>query len=591
MSLRNLSFPLLTIAALFFLAKCKNKSDCNQKYRNWNSYLGDQGRSHYSCLKQINTENVHQLQVAWSYRSGGTSKENRSQIQCNPIIVDGILYATNPRLILFALDASSGEELWKFSPDEKDKTGLGVNRGVAYWQKGNESRILYSSGPFLYAVDAATGKSILSFGENGKVNMAIGLGRDPNNIFVVSNTPGAVYKDMIIMGSRVREGPGAAPGYIRAYNILDGSLVWTFHTIPHPDEFGYDTWPEGAWNDPQIGGANAWSGMSVDVKRGIIYVPTGSASFDFYGGNRHGANLFANTILALNAETGERIWHFQTIHHDLWDRDLPAPPNLVEVKHHGERIEAVAQITKSGFVFLLDRDTGEPLFPVEEIPVPPSDVPGEQAYATQPTPQKPPPFARQYFSEDQITDISAEATAQVKSLLEKYRNGGKLIPPSLEGTILLPGLDGGGEWGGAGYDPETGILYVNANEMPWLLQLIKIEDAADDPLSKGKNIYAQRCGVCHGVDRMGGSFMGKAPELRSLKQRLSETDFINTVKKGKGVMPSFDWMGEHDLALLKAYLYDLSPETLDIKTESDGEKPGLPYAHSGYRPSSPPGAL
>ena len=354
---RDLSFliQLLLFTACLVDQEVRNQVD-------WPVYLGDKGSSQYSRLKQITTTNVTALEQTWIYQSGDARRDNRSQIQCNPLIVNGVLYGTNPSLKLFALEAATGKELWKFTPSDSVSAGYGVNCGVNYWSDGVQGRILYTSGSFLHAVNAATGALIDDFGKQGMVDLREGLGRDPQILSVIANTPGVIYHNLLIQGSRVFESPGAAPGHIRAYDLNTGEIVWTFHTTPQPGEFGYETWPPDAWK--YIGGANSWAGMSLDEELGIVYIPTGSAAFDFYGGNRLGQNLFANCLLALDASTGERKWHFQIVHHDLWDRDLPAPPNLITVDRDGQQIKAVAQVTKSGHVFVFDRITGEPLFPI-----------------------------------------------------------------------------------------------------------------------------------------------------------------------------------------------------------------------------------
>ena len=373
------------------------------EFNNWSEYLGDKARTHYSSLNQINTSNVSDLEISWIYNSGDLEKDQKTQIQCSPIVVNGILYGTNPKIKLFAIDGKTGKELWKFNPDDKVAPGWGVNRGVIHWDDNQDGRIIYTSGKYIYAVDALSGEIEESFGENGKVDLRKNLDRNYETLVAISNTPGVVYKNILIQGTRVHEGPGASPGHIRAYDLNNGELIWKFNTIPQPGEYGYETWPEDAWK--YIGGANSWSGMTLDDETGIVYIPTGSASYDFYGGNRIGENLFANTLLALNAKTGERIWHFQFVHHDLWDRDLPAPPNLITIKKDGEKIKAVAQITKSGHIFVFDRLTGDHIFPVEEFPFPKSELEGEVAWPTQPLPTKIPPFARQKFSKDLINDI------------------------------------------------------------------------------------------------------------------------------------------------------------------------------------------
>ncbi|MBT8399156.1 MAG: pyrroloquinoline quinone-dependent dehydrogenase, partial [Rhodothermia bacterium] len=517
----------------FLVAGCRSK---DSSFTTWESYLGDNSRSHYSSIDQINRNNVHDLQVAWVFNTGDAREEGRSQIQCNPIVIDTVLYGTSPRLKLFALHAGNGTEIWRFEPTaDADQGGTGprgVNRGVVYWSHGDDARLFYVVGAYLYAVDARTGQLVTSFGQNGTIDLHNGLDHEVDDLFISATSPGVVYRDLLILGTRVSEGADAAPGHIRAFDVRTGKRRWIFHTVPHPGEFGYDTWPPDAWKT--VGGANSWAGMSVDEERGWVFIPTGSASFDFYGGNRPGENLFANSVLVLNATTGERIWHFQTVHHDIWDRDLPAPPNLVRVEQGGRMRDAVAQITKSGYVFLLDRETGEPLFPVKERPVPTSDLLGEQTWPTQPFPTKPPPFARQSFTQDDVTNISPESHAAVSARLAQVRSGGQFVPPSEEGTIIFPGFDGGAEWGGASFDPETGLLYVNSNEMPWILTMVHITPESEQRASAaGKLIFMTRCASCHGVDRKGDANQ-IFPSLIGLENRRTQAQVSETLERGKG---------------------------------------------------------
>jgi quinoprotein glucose dehydrogenase len=550
----------------------------------WPTYLGDRANSHYSPLKQINTTNVTQLQVAWTYQSGGARPDGRSQIQCNPLIIDGVLYGTSPLSVLFALDAATGQELWRFNPlrGGGDHQALGVNRGVVYWADGDDRRILYSAGSTLFAVNADDGKIISSFGDAGRVNLKSGLGRDANQLYVVATTPGIVFRDLIIMGSRVAEGPGpSAPGHIRAYHIRTGKMAWIFHTIPQPGEVGHETWPAGAWKF--MGGANCWAGMALDEQRGIVYVPTGSAAFDFWGGNRIGQNLFANCLLALDATTGKRRWHYQFVHHDIWDRDPPAPPNLLTVNHDGKSIDAVAQVTKSGHVFVFNRETGEPLFPIEERTVPPSDLPGEAAWPTQPIPLKPAPFARQIFSADQITVISPESH---KAVLEKFvtlRPHTPFMPPSREGTIIFPGFDGGAEWGGAAVDPR-GILYVNANEMPWILTMVETKPKDGPILSSGEQIYAQICAACHGVNRSGDPARA-FPSLEKIAEKLKKPDIVQLLDTGRGMMPSVAFLSTEQKEAVAEFLLGEAPasRTPDQPAASGADVLlSEPYTHTGY---------
>lgn len=502
----------------------------------WRVTGGEPGNTRYSSLHQINRGNVAQLRVAWIYRTGDMPPGGRSEIQATPIVVDGVLYTTTPALAVIALHADHGTLIWRFDPFAREARESHVNRGVAYWAEGRDQRILFTAGRRLYALDADSGHPIPTFGDSGSVDLGAGLGRDVAGAYLVATSPGVVYKDLLVQGTRVGEDEGAAPGDVRAYDVRTGRIRWTFHTIPRPGEFGHETWPAGAWRT--AGGANSWAGMSVDVERGIVYVPTGSATPDFYGGGRIGANLFANSLLALDAETGTRMWHYQTVHHDIWDRDLPAAPNLVTVTRSGERVDAVAQIAKTGFVFLFDRVSGSPLFPVEERPAPASYLAGEQAWPTQPFPLEPAPFARQAITEDDLTDRSPEAHAAALRRFRAMRPNALFTPPSREGSIVLPGFDGGGEWGGAAVDPESGVLYVNASDVPWIAAM---RDAATIPLAAslprdGAGLYAAVCAGCHGGDRHGD---GRAPSLIDVGARLSAEQLQQILARGRGSMPSF----------------------------------------------------
>ncbi len=522
---------------------------CRAPDVDWPAYLGDAASSQYSSLDQITVDNVGELELAWAYRSGDSDSEDRSQIQCNPVIVDGVLYGTSPALKLFALDAATGEELWRFDPFDGDYElfGLGVNRGVTLWK----DRVVYGAGDKLYAVSKDSGEEIFS------IDLRVGLGERAEGLFIGSNTPGVVFENLLILGHRASENLPSVPGDIRAFDLETGDLVWSFHTIPHPGELGYDTWPADAWKNS--GGANAWAGLSVDVERGVVYVPTGSAAYDFYGGDRGGQNLFANTLLALDARTGERLWHYQFVHHDIWDRDLPAPPNLITVNG----VDAVAQITKSGYVFVFDRDTGEPLFPIEEIPVERTELPGETTWPTQPVPTKPPPFARQELTASNLRPFARERFARLRPSVP-------FTPPSREGTVILPGYDGGGEWGGAAFDPETKTLYVNASEMPWVLTMMEIPDAG---LHTGRLAYATHCLFCHGVNREGDP-IGIYPALTRLDDEAYVRDVI---QNGRGAMPTFSHLDPEVTDSLVAYLFDREDPFPDNAPHAP-----LPFMSTGY---------
>ncbi len=552
---------------------------------NWPVYLGDSGSRQYSSLDQITPHNVRQLKVAWIYRSGDARSDNLSQIQCNPLIIDGVLYGTTAGLNLMALAAGTGKELWRFDPfaGRSLNDRQGVNRGVVFWSAGADRRVLFTADHFLYAINADTGTPVGDFGTAGRVDLKLGLERDVMKLSVLSNTPGAVYRNLLFMPMRLGEGPGpAAPGHIRAYDIRTGRMVWTFHTIPFPGEYGYETWPQDAWT--HIGGANCWAGMSVDDERGIVFVPTGSAAFDFWGGNRIGKNLFANCLIALDATTGRRLWHFQFIRHDLWDRDLPAPPTLLTVEHEGRKLDAVAQTTKSGHVFLFERETGRPLFPIEEIQVPPSDLQGESAWPTQPVPAKPAPFARQVFSYDQITDLSPETHRAALDRFAQVRPHVPFQPPSTQGTIIFPGFDGGAEWGGAAADPE-GVLYVNANEMPWILTMVSTAGEIGGLPARGQQLFNQICAPCHGIDRRGNATQN-VPTLIDIGTRLPREQIQGLLGTGRGVMPSFAFLSPGQRQALIDFLFGVEPTIQDSGRDqavaAEDVLGGIPYTHTGY---------
>jgi quinoprotein glucose dehydrogenase len=544
------SFLSLTI---FFL-RCSTDS----KTRTWSVYKADSESTSYSPLDQINPENVSSLTLAWTFNPNDARKNSRPMnSECNPIIIDGVMYAMSARHRVYAVDAATGKQIWSFDPFNGGEGG-GVGRGVTYWEDGDDKRILYTAGDKLFAQDATTGKLISSFGTNGFVSMNEGLRGDPEKISVIPTSPGAVFEDLLIMGAEVSELYGAEPGYIRAYNIRTGKLEWTFHTIPHPGEPGYETWPKDAWK--YVGGVNDWAGMSIDKKRGMVFLALGSPSYDFYGGDRIGQNLYGNSVVALDARTGKYLWHFQTVHHDLWDYDLPAPPNLVTIERDGKQIDAVAQTTKTGFLFLLDRETGTPLFPIEERKVPVSNVPGEQAWPTQPFPLKPAPYARQHMTEEDLTSFSPAAH---DSLLKKFRSlryEGLFTPPDLKGTLMIPGTRGGSNWGGGAYDPETNVFYVKSSDSPELDHLQKVEPeenfSRQSPFNQGKAIYMKHCAACHGRDRDGDEPV--YPSLKGLKDKISKETALKKIKDGSGRMPAFGSILNGKEEMVIAYLFEIT---------------------------------
>lgn len=568
-------FLLMGISVAGWLFSSCSRSGSNaQDPADWPEYLGGPDRNHYSTLSQIDTQNVDQLELAWSYAAADSG-----QMQVNPIIVDGVLYAVSAALQAFALDAATGRELWRHGAPLKNAHS--TCRGVVHWSDGKgDERILYTSGPHLYALDARNGTPVLHFGDSGRTSLRAGLGAAAQEKFVISNTPGTVYDNLIIMPLRVAESADAAPGYIQAFDIRTGSLAWVFRTIPHPGEFGNDTWPADAWKNEDVGAVNNWAGMAIDRERGIVYVPTGSAAFDFYGGNRAGENLFANCLLALDARTGKRLWHYQFVHHDIWDRDFPAPPNLVRVKYGGRIVDAVAQVTKTGHVLVFDRETGESLFPITEVAVEQSDLPGEVTWATQPHVELPVPFTRQELTEDELNPHSRD----LDSLKRVFRGlkRGYYAPPSKQGTLVFPGIDGGAEWGGAAVDP-AGILYVNANEMAWVLTMIdapRHDELAH--MNAGERLYTVNCRSCHGADLKGNSLSGY-PSLEGIGQRMGRDELRGIIAGGKGMMPGFTHLNPDERNAIVAYLFgDEKQEVVGAVGKDRGDRGQLPYKTTGY---------
>jgi glucose dehydrogenase len=552
----------LTVEWIAHPAKTGPEFGAPGQQQDWPAYGGSPENNHYSRLAQIDRTNVKRLSIAWSFDT-----QEAGGLQTSPIIVDGVLYGITPTQKIFALDAATGKLLWKFGSGIR---GTQPDRGLAYWADGKEKRILVGVTNFLYALDAATGKPISSFARDGRIDLRENLGREPASAqSIVLTSPAVIYKDLLIVGGRNPETLPAPPGDIRAYDVRTGKLRWSFHTIPHPGEFGYNTWPKDAWKTS--GAANNWAGMALDAQRGIIYVPTGSAAFDFYGADRIGDDLFANCLIALNAQTGGRIWHFQGVHHDLWDRDFPSPPALLTLK--GKKIDAVAQTTKQGFVYLFDRTNGQPLFPIESRKYPPSTVPGEIAAPVQPLPTLPTPFARQFLTEDLLTTRTPEAHQWALENFKKFRSEGQFVPFSVgKDTVIFPGFDGGAEWGGPAVDTETGIIYVNSNEMAWTGAL-----APNTGENSLRAIYMSQCSVCHG-EKLTGS-PPAIPSLVDVGKRLTAAQIAATIKSGKGRMPGFPNLTEDHLFTLIDFL------TSGENKELSGSAPAavsMKYRFTGY---------
>jgi quinoprotein glucose dehydrogenase len=606
-----------------FFALCILLMGCGRgggRSDSWPAYGGSAANIHYSVLTQLDTGNVGRLAKVWEYHTG--DGDSMSQIQVNALEIDGVLYGVSPRLKLFALDAATGKARWVFDPakpvnGDTPKIAINACRGVAFYRGGDsDQRLFYSAGSWLYCVDAFTGTAVLSWGDSGRIDLHRDLGRDVHNLYVAGTTPGVIYKDLIIIGDRVDEEAAAAPGHIRAYDVHTGRLRWIFHTIPYPGEEGYASWDDTAAYK-HLGGANAWAGFSLDEEKGILFAPVGSASYDFYGGRRLGDDLFANCVLALDAATGKRIWHFQTVHHDVWDRDPPTAPIPVTIQKDGRSIAAIAQLTKTGFIFLLDRATGKPIYPVEERPVPQDSVlPGERLSPTQPFPTFMPVYARQSLTEKELNPLVPDSSYQdIRRRLAGYHTGRLFIPPSKAGTVIFPGFDGGAEWGGPAYDPETGLLYVNANEMPWVLTMEaghaevglapktegrqrsdgegrgrpggrvgKEEAAAGLTVGKaGAALYGVNCMVCHGKDRKGG---GNFPGLVGIGKKYNEEQFLTLINSGRRMMPAFRQLSEAEKRALAVYVLDEKKKQamLFLQSAKPVEDPyfKMPFHATGY---------
>jgi quinoprotein glucose dehydrogenase len=567
-------------ATLFLFSLCgastivpMHAQDGRSASTDWPRYGGTLENNHFSPLAQINRENVTRLEVAWQFDTG-----EEGGLQTSPIVVNGVLYGITPTQKILALDAASGKLIWKF---DSGITGTQPDRGLAFWQspQGKESRILVGVLNYLYALDASTGKPILSFGDDGRIDLRENLGREPasaNSIYLTS--PGVVFEDLIMVGGRMPETLPAPPGDIRAFDVRTGKLRWAFHTIPHPGEPGYETWPPNAWKTS--GAANNWTGMTLDAARGIVYVPTGSAASDFYGTDRAGDDLYANCLLALDARTGKRMWHFQAVHHDIWDRDFPSPPVLLTVQREGKPIDAVAQTSKQGFVYVFNRVTGKPLFPLETKTYPASNIPGEVAAKQQSLPTKPAPFARQQLTEDMLTQRTPEAHRWALENFRMFRSEGQFVPLSADKeTIVFQGFDGAAEWGGPALDPQSDIIYINSNEMAWNAALSESTEE-----SGTRALYASQCAVCHHDDLKGAP--PDFPSLVAVGSRLTFSQIAATIHNGKGRMPGFPNLTPEQTAAIADFLANgQSAESSAPKKELASSGPQLPamkYHLMGY---------
>ena len=517
----------------------------------WRAYGGAADGAQYSSLHQIDRSNVNKLKKVWSYQTG-----DDLLYAFNPLVVDNVMYVMARTNSIVALDATTGKEIWTHPTGAK--TPLITNRGIDYWESPDRSerRLLFAVDNHLHAIDARTGQSIVDFGNGGGTDLREGLGRDPNTLTLVQSTnPGRIFEDLLILGSATNEEYDSGPGDIRAYNVRTGKLIWSFHTIPHPGEPSYETWPKDAWKT--AGGANAWSGMALDSHRGVVYVPTASPKYNFYGANRKGSNLYGNCLLAINARTGKLLWYFQMIHHDIWDYDNATTPMLTTVRRDGELIDVVAQVTKVGFVWVFNRDTGKPLWPIEERAVPKSDMPGEETWPTQPFPSKPAPFSRQRFTVDDLSPyLEPEERARLRKQILKARNRGLFEPPSTEDTIEMPGNNGGANFGGSAVDPQHGYLYVVSKDVPAMLRLSLADPVSktDSPQLRPRALYQANCQRCHLENLQGAP--PAIPSLVGLSKRLGGQQIRTIVTNGKGLMPPFSKLTGEELNLILTYLAD-----------------------------------
>ena len=607
------TIPIIASALVFFCASsCSNSTD---RYKSWSIYGGSSENIKYSGLTQINTNNVKQLKVAWEYSSGEASATNTTDMKTNAIVVDGVLYGLNPQLRLFALDAATGKEKWVYDPKtvpEKGKNiGRGpfasstkISRGLAFYKgSAEDQRILYTpgGGHALYCIDALTGKIIPAFGNKGMVDLHEGLEiKNEFDLHISNTSPGIIYKDLIIMGSRLSESAKAAPGHIRAYDVHTGKQRWIFHTIPHPGEPGYESW-ENPEAYTYVGGANVWGGFSLDEKRGIVFAGTGSATPDFYGGNRKGNDLYANSVLALDASTGKLIWHYQLVHHDLWDWDIPTHPILATITKDGKKTDVAVQVTKHGFIFMFDRETGAPIHPIKEVPVPQSELMGEKTSPTQPVPTFFKPYVRQEIAEaDLFKDGIPDSSYQdILKKFKTYKTGNMWNPPSIQGTLQSPGWNGGSEWGGPSYDPTTGIMYVNANESPWVVRMTDVNKPDTSTanvrtnLQVGKALFDAQCSSCHGLDRRGGETnpaLAANPSLVGIEKRsklnpgvkYDEASFKSLITTGRNNMPPFGHLAEEQKTAIASYVLNIKEKQNKRFSISDREELP-PYFKSPYR--------
>ncbi|MFK7733285.1 MAG: PQQ-binding-like beta-propeller repeat protein [Pseudomonadales bacterium] len=575
---------LIWVAIAIALTACLLPTETpahGQANHDWPVFSGDHKARQYSSLRQINAGNVGQLELQWRYASAqGSPIPAASELQLNPLIINGVLYGRSPNYNVFALDAASGKELWSFQPDG-NYAGTSYMRGMASWSDGQEQVLFFTNGHWLFALNSETATLMADFGDNGVVDMRKGLGRDYTRVSINAPSPGVVFEDLLIMGSAVLETDGAAPGHIRAYDVRTGNIKWRFNTIPKPGEYGSDTWPSEYL--AHAGGANAWAGLSVDTERALVFVPTGSPTPDFDGSKRRGENLFGNSVVALDAKTGERRWHYQTVHHDVWDRDLSSAPTLATIRYNDQPKDVVIQASKQGVLYVLDRDTGEPVFPISEQKVSTNGLPGQHHWPTQPKVSLPEPFTRQTFDESDLSDITEETHEYVSALYAQAKPFAYFEPVTTEKTILNPGFYGGANWGGGAFNPQTNTYYINATEAPALIHYEEILMDSEESNAQGKLAFRNYCAGCHGQKLEG--FYPYAPNLRGISRRLEKSDAMLTVQRGKGRMMSFAHLPSHQIETVTEYLFELDRmlEKPGVRKSAKAKKKdSIAYAFAGY---------
>ena len=562
-------------AILGLWVACQEAPQPQEDGGDWPMYFGQPSVAKFSPLDQINRENVDQLKLAWKWTANDAGAS--TTIQCNPLKINDRLYVISPGLKVVALHPVSGEEIWSYSPSDRPARG-GNSRGVTYWTDGVVERLFYGAGRELHAIDAKTGTLATDFAQAGKLDLSTGLGTDATTGWAGLTTPGVVFEDFLILGSRVGEGPApSAPGHIRAFDVRTGELQWLFRTIPQVTDPEATTWsPEHLAN---MGGANAWGGFSLDEERGMVFCGTGSASYDHWGGDRMGENLYANCVLALDARTGQKVWHQQLVHHDIWDYDIPCPPNLVQVRVDGRLVDAVAQPTKMGHLFVFRRDDGTPLFPIEEISVPASQIPGEVSWPTQPFPKESLRYGAQGLQAGQLNTLTAELASQAEESLSGIGYAHLYDPPGVDPAAILPQFNGGTDWGGAAYAADTRTLFVNcSNVAEWISMIPNKPQGEMTRYEMGAFVFRSQCRICHNPAE------SSAPQIDTLAALIhgNAASFRSTLSQGKGLMPAFAHLNDEEVTSLEAFLTDQGKNEILTEDQWSGTAQAVPWIATGH---------